>query len=142
MGAPAWLLHPMFVHFPIAVLVLGFLAGAGAEIKGRPAWVAPALPWALAGGTLLLWGALGLGLLAEATAPHVPAAWRALADHKRLAWIAAGAFSALCGLWFLWGRRHPRWTLALWALALLPLVLAAHRGAELVYTYGLGSAQP
>jgi uncharacterized membrane protein len=92
-------------------------------------------------GTLLLWAALGLGLLAERTMPHVPAAWKALASHKERAWMTAWAFTAVCGLQFYGRGRRQAWVHVLWGLALVLLILTAHLGATLVFTYGVGSTQ-
>jgi len=73
---PWHLLHPAAVHFPIALLSLGWVFAAAAELRGaKSPWAEPAARWTLWLGTLSAWAALGLGLLAEETAPHVPAAW-------------------------------------------------------------------
>lgn len=139
---PLFLLHPMAVHFPIALLVLGLLGGLLAQARWAPDWVDRALPWILGLGIVALWATLGLGLLAEHLAPHVPPAWRTMAEHQRDAWATAWTFSAL-GLAWAWANGRARaWLLAGWALGLVLLVLTAHLGAQLVYVYGLGSLQP
>lgn len=142
LGVSPYLLHPMLVHFPIALLVLGFAAGLAMETPWAPVWFGSALAWMLGLGTGLLWAALALGLLAERLAPHVPLAWRTLAAHKGHAWVTVWAFSALCLVALLLRGRGRRWLLAGWALALTQLVVTAHLGAQLVFTYGMGSAQP
>lgn len=138
-SVPVYLWHPMLVHFPIALLVLGFGVGLAAQHPRAPAWYRPAAPGMLVAGTLLLWVVLGLGLLAEHYAPHVPAAWAVMADHKQDAYITACIFSALLIAHFLTKDRHRPWVLAGWGLGLVSLVLTAHLGATLVFTYGLGS---
>ena len=109
-----WLLHPVAVHFPIALLTVGWLAGA---LRRRAAWAGPASDWSLWLGTAAAWAALGLGLLAEETAPHVPSAWQALNLHETLAWWTAGLFTVLS----LWRWRRPQkaeaWFLILWLAA-------------------------
>lgn len=141
-GLPAYLLHPMVVHFPIALLTLGLVGGLVNATGRSPAWLEGALPWILGLGLMSLWAALGLGLLAERLAPHVPPAWRVMAEHRRDAWITAWAFSAL-GLAWAWAAGRARsWLLAGWVMALFLLVMTAHLGAQLVFQYGLGSAQP
>jgi uncharacterized membrane protein len=139
---PPYLFHPMVVHFPIALLTLGLAAAVVALSPRSPAWLRPAVDWVLGLGTLALWVTLGLGLLAEDLAPHVPAAWRVMASHKQHAWITAAAFSSLCLLWA-WskGRWRP-WLTLLWALCCVSLALTAHLGARLVFDFGVGSAQP
>ena len=138
MGVPVYLLHPMVVHFPIALLVLGWLAGLAGEWQRSPAWMRPAAPWALGAGTLFLWATLGLGLVAARTAPHVPAAWDTMFDHRNLA-LGACTFFTLLSLWAkAWPGRGPTAFTLAWALGLGWLGAAAHLGATLVFTYGMG----
>jgi uncharacterized membrane protein len=141
-SVPVYLLHPMVVHFPIALLVLGFLAGLAGQASKAPAWLGAAVPASLVAGTLFLWAALGLGLVAEHYAPHVPPAWKAMADHKAHAWVTAWIFTALCGLQGFAPRLSRWWVLGGWAGGLLWLTLTAHLGAILVFNYGLGGLQP
>lgn len=129
-------LHPAAVHFPIALLALG-AAAAGLRLrKSCPEWLAQAESWLLWLGTLSAWATLGLGLLAEKTAPHMPLAWEVLAEHETLAWWTCFAFSALSGLRFFGKWR--RLQFALWATGLALLVATAMHGAELVYGFGMG----
>ncbi|HTB23041.1 MAG TPA: DUF2231 domain-containing protein [bacterium] len=129
----------MLVHFPIALLALGWWIGVASLHPRSPAWFKPAAPWTLIAGTLFLWLVLGLGLLAERYAPHVPAAWEVMADHKQHAYITAWIFTAVAAAQILTRDRVRGWILAAWALGLVSLVLTAHLGATLVFTYGLGS---
>lgn len=141
---PVYLLHPMALHFPIALLVAGLVVGVVAPWSRSPAWFRPAAEAMLWTGTLFLWVALGLGLLAEKVAPHVPRAWQVMASHERHAWFTAAAFSAL-SLGWAYARSLGlgwKWLLALWVLALTQLVTTAHLGAQLVYIFGVGSPQP
>lgn len=137
-------LHPAAVHFPIALLTLG-AAAAGLRLrKSPPEWLAKAESWLLWLGTLSAWAALGLGLLAEKTAPHAPLAWEALADHETLAWwtcSAAGALSSLRIFLMKTGRDGVRWRwamIALWMAVLALLAATAMHGGELVYKFGVG----
>ncbi|MBI3566453.1 MAG: hypothetical protein HY079_14765 [Elusimicrobia bacterium] len=141
-------LHPAAVHVPIALLAVG-LAAAAARLKDdAPDWLGPAASWALWLGTASLWVALGLGVIAEKTAPHRPLAWEVLADHETLAWWTAGAFTALSLLrgWAVRTRRFSAgWraaTVLLWAAAYALLVATAMHGAELVYRFGMGVVLP
>lgn len=140
-----WLLHPKAVHYPVALLTLGWAAAAAAFLRGRPAWLGEAAAWLLWLGTAAAWAALGLGLLAEATVPHVPAAWRAMGEHETLAWWTAGLFSALSllRLWLDRRQRRRGWEsafLAGWLGAAAALAATAHEGGELVYRFGVGQA--
>ncbi|MGH7443117.1 MAG: DUF2231 domain-containing protein [bacterium] len=140
-SVPPYLLHPLFVHFPIALLVLGLGVGLVALKRGAPNWLKPASETALAGGTLFLWLVVALGLLAERTAPHVPPAWQVLLWHKRLGFTTTGLFTVLTLAWW-FNRKRPAawpWILGAWTLALVVLVLTAHLGSTLVFTYGMGS---
>ncbi|MBI3551624.1 MAG: DUF2231 domain-containing protein [Elusimicrobia bacterium] len=135
-----FLLHPAFVHFPIALLLTG-LVGAGVSVwSKRWAWLADAVSWLLWLGTASAWGAMGLGLLAEKTAPHVPPAWETLATHKTLAYWTVGLFIVLS----LWRRffkdRWSRLFLLAWLGAATVLLATAYHGGELVFTHNMGTA--
>lgn len=136
MGIELYHLHPAVVHFPIALLALG-AAVAGLRWRGLlPDWTAAAESWLLWLGTLAAWTALGLGLLAKKTAPHVPLAWEVLADHRTLGWWTCSVFSVLSCLRFF---DKPRWLqLLLWAAGLALLIATAEHGGELVYGFAVG----
>ncbi len=141
-------LHPAAVHFPIALLALGAAAAAARLRRNAPDWLAKAESWLLWLGTMSAWAALGLGLLAEKTAPHTPRAWEVLAEHEELAWWTCSAASAFSVLRFFLvkmgrdGATERRLTLALWAMLLGLLTATAMHGAELVYGFGLGVRTP
>ncbi len=146
-GLELHLLHPIAVHFPIALLTAGFAAAILEAWRGKPAWLAEAASWLLWLGTASAWVAVGLGLLAERTAEHVPLAWEVLAHHEELAYWTAGSFTALSAwrAWLIFGRgkagRSARALfLAAWAAAVGLLFYTAQHGGELVYTYGMGVA--
>lgn len=146
-GLELHLLHPMAVHFPIALLTLGLAVCALDAWRGRPGWLAVAVSWLLWLGTASAWAAVGLGLLAERTAEHVPMAWETLAHHEELAYWTAGLFTALSA-WRFWLHRReyriPRLMragfLAAWMAAAGLLLYTAQHGGELVYGYGMGVA--
>lgn len=130
-----WLIHPAAVHFPIALLVVGWAACA---LERRSARLSEAASWLLWLGTAAAWVALGLGLLAERTAPHVPPAWQTLNLHETLAYWTAGSFTVLSA----WRWRRPTWGPRLfflgWTLAGALLLATAYQGGELVFTHGMG----
>ena len=133
---PEWyLLHPAVVHFPIVLLTVGWVAGL---LSRRVEWLAKPASWLLWVGAVAAWATLGLGLLAEETAPHVPPAWQTLNRHETLAWWTAGVFTALA----LWRWRLGRWRegvfLMLWTAACGLLLTTAYFGGELVFTHGMG----
>ena len=140
-------LHPVSVHFPIALLILGFAVQALSQfLKGEnAAWLAKAAPWFLWIGTLSAIAALGLGLLAEKLAPHVPAAWETVEEHEELAYWTAGLFSALSicriAIKTRWEGLEKKWKLAFLtcgAIALGVMIATAQHGGELVYKFGMG----
>lgn len=142
-----WLLHPMAVHFPVALLSTGFALHARALWKGGGEWTAPASRWLLWLGTLGAWAALGLGVLAERTAPHVPTAWEVLAHHEELAWWTCGVFSAVSVA--AWGLRRKGEAASRWASAALAaawlgglglLAYTADHGGQLVFDHNMGTA--
>lgn len=142
-----YLLHPIAVHFPIAFLILGFVAACAHRLRPGFLWMSNAASWLLWIGALAVWAALGLGLLAEKTAPHVPPAWETLADHETLGWWSAGLFTAL-SIWRVLNCRRRRVTgdsrwidrafLLMWLISLGVLISTAFHGGELVFTHGMG----
>ncbi|MEE8425239.1 MAG: DUF2231 domain-containing protein [Elusimicrobiota bacterium] len=138
-------LHPIAVHFPIALLSVGLLAAVVEAARGKPAWLAEAVSWLLWLGTVSALAAVGLGHLAEETAPHVPSAWEILYDHENLAHWTAGLFSVL-SLGRLWLRRRkgkaPRWAggalLLAWMVAAGLLAYTGYLGGKLVFVHGMG----
>lgn len=142
------LLHPAAVHFPIAFLLVGWLLAAWECAINKPVRLTEAVSWLLWLGTVSVWAALGFGLLAEWTAPHVPPAWETLAKHEALAYWAAGLFTAL-SLWRLWNwwkkaAINRGWKivfLTAWLAAAGVLAVTARLGGELVFTYGMGVRQ-
>ena len=132
------LLHPVAVHFPIALLTAGLVAQAGTRLRRAPPWLPEAAAWLLWIGTAAAWAALGLGLLAEETVPHVPAAWEVLEEHETLAWWTAGSFTVLSFLRWRWRENRPLLVLGLWLAAVGLLYSTAFHGGELVYDFGVG----
>lgn len=141
-------LHPAAVHFPIALLIAGAAAAAARLRRNAPEWLSKGESWLLWLGTLSAWVTLGLGLLAEKTAPHRALAWEVLAEHEELAWWTCSVFTALSLLRLYAVRRGPdagKVRLAqvlLWMIGLGLLVATAVHGAELVYGFGMGVAAP
>lgn len=135
---PPYLWHPVAVHFPIALLLAGLGFGLASRRRAAAAWLAEAASWLLWLGTAAAWLAVGLGLLAEETAPHVPPAWKTMERHETLAFWSAGLFTAL-SLWRRrWRRRGEGLFLALWLAAAGVLLATGYYGGELVFAFGLG----
>lgn len=139
---PVYRLHPMVIHFPIALLLTGFGVHVLRHVRDGHDWLAPAETWLLWLGTGSLLVSLALGLVAEGTAPHVPAAWRVLRDHKVLAFWCSGLFALLSlGARFAPGRHRNVFSLA-WAIASGLLIVTAHHGAQLLFQFGMAVSRP
>ena len=137
-------LHPAAVHFPIALLSLGAAAAGRRLFRRAPEWLGGAESRLLWLGTASAWIALGLGLLAERTAPHVPPAWEVLAEHESLAWWTCSSFAALSSL-RLYAIRTGRDAgafrsaqILMWLIGLGLLFATATHGGELVFRFGMG----
>lgn len=135
-----YLLHPIAVHFPIVLLILGFAASCLSLRRRDLPGLGQAQSWLLWLGAATAWAAMGLGLLAAKTAPHVPAAWEDVIDHRNLAFWTVG-LSTLLSLWR-WRapERHPKVFLAAWLIAVIVLLATAYEGGQIVYTFGMGVA--
>ena len=135
-------LHPMIVHFPIALLTVGFLADIWALVSktsdlSRTAW------WSQLAGTIGLAAAVGSGLIAKESAGVQDAlAASVLEGHEQWALGSMVIFAALL-FWRIASRTrlpaNPRFVFAaLYCVALVALWLTAWHGGELVYGLGVG----
>ena len=131
-------LHPAVVHFPLVFLLTGLVTLVLNLFVRRAPWLHEATSWLLWLGTISLWVAVGLGLLAERTAPHVPAAWEELYDHRNLGFWTAGLFAALAVWRLVFRRRFGPVLLLGWLAAAALLVLTALHGGHLVFGFGMG----
>lgn len=116
--------------------------------RRSPESLSGAESWLLWLGTASAWIALGLGFLAERTAPHVPPAWEVLAEHENLAWWTCSAFAALSSLRLFairTGRDAGAFRAAqilMWLIGLGLLIATATHGGELVFRFGMGVGAP
>jgi uncharacterized membrane protein len=144
--------HPIVVHFPIALLLVApvFIILAMCLKKQAKAMLLAALVMVLLG-TATAFLATATGEAAEGFVPDVTEARQVLGDHEDLAELARNLFAGvallLAGLTaFVWWRdeKLKHWHLvALCALMLLifaypsvVLLNAAHEGGRLVHQYG------
>ena len=135
-------LHPLFVHFPVALLI----AAAAAEwvhlATRRPA--ADSLSaWLLYLGAVGALAAALTGWIAAETVAPVAAAHVDFDRHRALGFVTAGVAAALAAWRIAVARRGGPRPRALFAIAMLGLVGAlvagALAGGELVYEHGEGT---
>lgn len=147
------LVHPLFVHFPIALLILGTLvllchrSGMFRSVSGQLSFTARLL---LITGSLLSWATVYTGTLADSVVGREVCDPTVLEDHERYGYYVAILFSVVCaieiGLYYLkhfhWKRSLVRISLiiALGGVALLGY--EAHLGGKLVYQQAAGVHQP
>jgi uncharacterized membrane protein len=133
-------LHPLAVHFPIALLTASLVLDlAGLVYQNSHAmksgW------WLFAAGSLGLAVTVITGLLAKSAVIIPDPALTVLGTHQELAFISAAVFAALL-FWRIGSRTSipPRRTMfmSLYATAVLLMWLGALQGGKLVYHYGVG----
>jgi uncharacterized membrane protein len=133
--------HPLLIHFPIALLLAACVVDLLAVLAKRPGWHKIAL-WNLALGTLGAGAAVLTGLQAGEIAKHSFEIWQVMERHKKLE-ITTLVLAAVVTAWRLWKRdRLPTWartvTLTLMAAMATALTVGAHLGGRLVYEFGVG----
>jgi uncharacterized membrane protein len=138
-------IHPLFVHFPIALLSIGLLCDIlGSTLKKdslhNSGW------WCQVFGTVAIIVTITTGLLAERTVGHSDASHNIMETHKLFELIAVGFFAVL----FIW--RSICKTLLPQTLPLLIVYFitgafavgimfyGAHLGGRLVYEFGIGGS--
>lgn len=135
-------LHPIFVHFTVALLPLAALFLLLARVDGGQR----AGQWRTLGFWMLWLGVaislltLGSGIYAYNTVNHDTPSHLAMTEHRNWALATLGLY-VLIGAWSLLEYRKsvPGWGLVIAALLALGLLgSTAWHGGELVYRYGLG----
>ncbi len=134
-------LHPLVVHFPLALLVsAAILEWCSLMFKrrelSRAAW------WCQLLGTLMIGFAVVTGLISENALHITPQAMDVIDIHEELAFAVSASFAALL-LWRLGARtnipgKKPWLYLALFGIAVVALIAVGWFGGELVFQYGVG----
>ena len=134
-------LHPLVVHFPIALLLTALLTDLLAVALKRPS-LHPIALWNLGLGTAGAAVAVLTGLQAEDIGKHSFEIWQVIERHKRL-----GIITLILGVGLLaWrlSRRdrltpRARWmTIAVMLIMALTVTFGARLGGRLVYEFGVG----
>ncbi len=136
-------LHPLVVHFPVALLLAAFLIETLALLFKRPAWHRVSL-WNLCLGVLGAAVAVVTGRQAMTVAKHSFQIYQVMTLHENLGYGVA-ALVLLVASWRLAARdqlkRWARWvTWALLAAASGMMVFSAHLGGRMVYEFGVGGS--
>jgi uncharacterized membrane protein len=137
-------LHPLFVHFPIALWAGALVFELLAVVRANDEWHRTAVRL-LYLGTVLGVVALVTGLYAEESVPEGPA-HEVMEIHELLMKITTGVAMGLCLVAFVAREKlvAGRRTLFLVGLVVLNTLLAlgSDRGAQLVYQYGVAVNWP
>ncbi len=132
-------LHPMLVHFPIALIVFGFLADISSFLFKKEVCLSKFGFYLLIFGTLASLFALLTGVLF--TSEMSGAAGDAKETHELFAWITVGTLIALSAFRiFLKAKNKEETTLkwiafALYGLAAISVSITGFYGGTLVYNY-------
>ncbi len=134
-------LHPLLVHFPIGLLFISlvfYLFAAAKKSKGAEL----AALSNLITGTLLSYGALYSGILAEHAVQHSGPVHEFVELHEKLGWGVAGIFTIL-SLWGFIAYKRPGGKviplfLVLFLIGGIVLGLQGYLGGYLVYDAAVG----
>jgi len=145
---PEWMsnVHPLIVHFPIALLVFAVAADLAGLILKRYQWIKPAALWLYVFGALGTIGAYISGKQAADIVTFPPPSYSVIGTHADLALYTMLFFGiyALLRLFVAWKKWDQRTVVAvvLFIVAAGGLGLVqqtAERGGELVFRYGVGT---
>lgn len=139
---PNW--HPVFVHFTIALYTTAAMLFAVHIGIAKISWGGVALTaarvnlWLGAAVTIVT---VAAGIQAFLSVPHSEAQAALMVDHRNWA-ITTAIIWWIAALWTAWSaRRNQRGQYALivmLAAAMIPLLVTAWKGGELVYRHGVG----
>ena len=134
-------IHPIFVHFPLALLFAALAFDIAAVVFKRAAWHEVAF-WNLVLATAAAALAVWTGLQAEATAAHPESAHEIIELHEKLgiATLVLSAFITLCRItwWKRFAGLKKALVLALMLLAASTVGFGAYLGGRLVFEFGVG----
>ncbi len=136
-------IHPIVIHFPIALLLAALFIETLALLLKRPAWHRISL-WNLFLGVLGAGVAVLTGRRAMATAKHSFEIGQVMELHERLGYLVLGIATAVLG-WRLVKAdslsNRSRWVVWLFLLAACGvMVFSAHLGGRMVYEFGVGGS--
>lgn len=135
--------HPLVVHFPIALLLTALVLDLAAFVLRRPGIHRIAL-WNLTLGTLAAGVAVWTGLRAADVAKHTFEIHQVMELHRTLG-ISTLVLGSFAVAWRLWKRErltgYARALTVVWMVCVAAtLCYAAHLGGRLVYEFGVGGS--
>lgn len=137
-------IHPLFVHFPIALLSVALLFELIAMVFKKPAFQAAGW-WTFVLGVIAIGATAITGLIAESTVGHTDDAHELILQHRNLE-IASGLLFILLFIWriSLKGELPGSTVLrsiygGIFIVAVTVLLMGASIGGRLVYEFGVGT---
>ena len=136
-------IHPLIVHFPIALLLTTVAVELFAVLLRRPNLHAVSL-WNHVLGAVAAGGAVLSGLQAEKVAKHSYEIYEIMERHEKLG-IVTLVLAAVTAVWRLWRRdklsgKERAACVALLLIMVATIVIGAHLGGDLVYEFGVGGS--
>lgn len=133
-------IHPLLVHFPIALLSLFFLLDLVGSLANKSEW-RRAASWFLYCGTVLAGLTMAAGLMAAASVPHGGDVHEIMENHEHLG-ISVFLLASALAIWRWLSKEQiagPANTLHLLSAAILAamLMFTADLGGLMVYNYGV-----
>ncbi len=136
-----YLIHPVLVHFTIALFSLSVLFDILGRIFKKDSFHVAA--WLnLIGGGVAVIATVIFGVIAESRAPHTDAGHALIETHETIGFIVLGIILVLA-IWrfFLKGKLPVKGLAIYFVIAILGVFLmfvGAYYGGEMVYTHGYG----
>lgn len=134
-------IHPMVVHFPIALLLTSSLFD-GLALRWRAEQFRETSLSLLVVGVLTAGVAVVTGHFAEEAVEHSGIPKQAIEIHEELGFAVFWVFLALLGLrlamYWGWMREHPKLVLASSLGGAVLMLIASYFGGDLVYRFGAG----
>jgi uncharacterized membrane protein len=128
-------LHPIIVHFPIALLITAILFH-GLELILKRGVLREAATWLLGLGFLGALAATASGILAEEAAAESGVPESAIETHEFFAFATLAVFATLLAIRWRQNNRH------LPEIPVMFIGLTGYFGGDLVYRYGAGVERP
>ncbi len=136
-------IHPMVVHFPIALLTTSVACDVLA-FWWKPEKCREASLLMLVIGVITAGVAVVTGHFAEEAVEHSGIPEQALEIHETLGfatfWIFAGLLGLRAATWLEWMRQKPILALLIGVVGVIVLLVASYFGGDLVYSFGAGVA--